>query len=141
MRTSTHRFVYTPSPCTCLLPACLPPVVQVPDTQLYEIEPFVASMRATPKSGMHNAFKDPERWVGAWLVLSSCCLVGASRCVVDSLHPLPLAGPCDIGVCGRAAGQHRNLPAAGHDLTPYCLAAAPPAPGPAPGPAPPRAGM
>ena len=40
------------------------PPAQVPDTQLYEIEPFVASMRATPKSGMHNPFKSPERCGG-----------------------------------------------------------------------------
>lgn len=39
----------------------LPPMLQVPDTQLYEVEPFVASMRSTPKSGMHNPFKNPER--------------------------------------------------------------------------------
>jgi 1-pyrroline-5-carboxylate dehydrogenase len=35
--------------------------MQVPDTQVYEIEPFVDSMKATPKSGMHNPFKNPER--------------------------------------------------------------------------------
>ena len=45
------------------LPPNRPPA-QVPDTQLYEIEPFVASMRATPKSGMHNPFKSPERCGG-----------------------------------------------------------------------------
>lgn len=39
------------------------PFIQVPDTQLYEIEPFVASMKAVPKSGMHNPLKDPERYV------------------------------------------------------------------------------
>lgn len=39
------------------------PALQVPDTQLYEIEPFVASMKAVPKSGMHNPLKDPERSV------------------------------------------------------------------------------
>lgn len=39
------------------------PFLHVPDTQLYEVEPFVASMRSTPKSGVHNPFKNPERYV------------------------------------------------------------------------------
>eukprot|EP00887_Chlorella_sp_A99_P007282 scaffold2.g7282.t1 len=49
------------------------PFVAVPDTQLYEIEPFVASLRqacsmasrqeAVPKSGLHNPLKNPERYV------------------------------------------------------------------------------
>jgi hypothetical protein len=39
------------------------PFLHVPDTQLYEVEPFVASMRSIPKSGMHNPFKNPERYV------------------------------------------------------------------------------
>lgn len=39
------------------------PFVRVPDTQLWEIEPFVSSLRAVPKSGMHNPLKNPERYV------------------------------------------------------------------------------
>ncbi|PSC71715.1 aldehyde dehydrogenase [Micractinium conductrix] len=39
------------------------PFVHVPDTQLFEIEPFVASMKSVLKSGTHNPFKNPERYV------------------------------------------------------------------------------
>ena len=37
------------------------PFIKVPDTQLNEIEPFVKSLLAVPKSGLHNPFKNPER--------------------------------------------------------------------------------
>lgn len=56
------------------LPLLLYP--QVPDTQLYEIEPFVASMKAVPKSGMHNPLKDPERSVPR---LHRCLLMDGNR--------------------------------------------------------------
>ena len=52
------------SPHTTPLHTTPPHHTQVPDTQLYEIEPFVASLRATPKSGMHNPLKSPERCAG-----------------------------------------------------------------------------
>lgn len=37
------------------------PFISFPDTQLSEIDPFVASLRAVPKSGLHNPLKNPER--------------------------------------------------------------------------------
>lgn len=37
------------------------PFIKLPDTQLDEIEPFVQSLRAVPKSGLHNPLKNPER--------------------------------------------------------------------------------
>mmetsp|Transcript_18644 Transcript_18644/g.48009 ORF Transcript_18644/g.48009 Transcript_18644/m.48009 type:complete len:578 (+) Transcript_18644:140-1873(+) len=38
------------------------PFVRVPDTQVDEIAPFVESLRACPKSGLHNPFHRPERY-------------------------------------------------------------------------------
>lgn len=37
--------------------------VSYPDTQASEIDHFVASLNACPKSGLHNPFKNPERYV------------------------------------------------------------------------------
>lgn len=37
--------------------------VQLPDTQADELDPFVASLAACPKSGLHNPLKNPERYV------------------------------------------------------------------------------
>ncbi|GAB4819738.1 hypothetical protein N2152v2_006784 [Parachlorella kessleri] len=39
------------------------PFITVPDTQLHEIEPFVKSLLAVPKSGVHNPLKNPERYL------------------------------------------------------------------------------
>ena len=33
----------------------------MPNTQVDELQPFVDSMSACPKSGLHNVFKNPER--------------------------------------------------------------------------------
>ena len=38
------------------------PFMKVPDTQVSEIQPFVDSLKAVPKSGVHNPIKNPERW-------------------------------------------------------------------------------
>jgi 1-pyrroline-5-carboxylate dehydrogenase len=35
--------------------------VSYPDTQVSEIDHFVTSLNACPKSGLHNPFKNPER--------------------------------------------------------------------------------
>lgn len=35
--------------------------VQLPDTQESELDHFVQSLQACPKSGLHNPFKNPER--------------------------------------------------------------------------------
>ena len=43
-------------------------VVQVPNTGMEEIEPFVQRMASVPRSGLHNPFKNPERpsnWEGS----------------------------------------------------------------------------
>jgi hypothetical protein len=40
--------------------------VQLPDTQPGELEPFVQSLQACPKSGLHNPLKNPERCVCRW---------------------------------------------------------------------------
>ena len=41
------------------------PFISVPDTQLYEVEPFVTSLRACPRTGLHNPLKNPDR-CGKW---------------------------------------------------------------------------
>ena len=37
--------------------------IKVPDTQLSEIEPFVQRMLDCPRTGLHNPFKNPERYI------------------------------------------------------------------------------
>jgi 1-pyrroline-5-carboxylate dehydrogenase len=39
------------------------PMVQFPDTQMDEIDPFVQSLANTPKTGLHNPFKNKERYL------------------------------------------------------------------------------
>jgi 1-pyrroline-5-carboxylate dehydrogenase len=43
--------------------------VSYPDTQVSEIDHFVTSLNACPKSGLHNPFKNPERCGGSRLAL------------------------------------------------------------------------
>jgi 1-pyrroline-5-carboxylate dehydrogenase len=42
-----------------------------PDTQVSEIDHFVSSLTACPKSGLHNPFKNPERYA-----VHQCCSAG-----------------------------------------------------------------
>lgn len=35
----------------------------MPDTSAAEVGPFVSSLQAVPKSGLHNPFKAPERYL------------------------------------------------------------------------------
>jgi len=50
------------------------PFLVVPDTSAAELGPFVASMKKTPKSGLHNPLKDP----GAYFALGEVnALIGA----------------------------------------------------------------
>lgn len=39
------------------------PIFTIPDTTKGEIEPFVKSLRACPKTGLHNPLKNPQRYV------------------------------------------------------------------------------
>lgn len=52
-------------------------MMQVPQTNSEEIQPFIDSMLAVPKSGLHNPFKNKERY----LMLSE-----VNRKVVDTMH-------------------------------------------------------
>ncbi len=52
-------------------------MMQVPQTSADEIQPFVDSMLAVPKSGLHNSFKNKERY----LMLSE-----VNRKVVETMH-------------------------------------------------------
>lgn len=38
------------------------PFTYIPDTQGAELQPFISSLKAVPKSGLHNPLKKPERW-------------------------------------------------------------------------------
>ena len=40
-----------------------PPVCTIPDTQINELQPFVASLKSVPKSGVHNPLKNNERYL------------------------------------------------------------------------------
>jgi len=53
------------------------PLHKYPDTTVDEIQPFIDSMRAVPKSGLHNPFKNKERY----LMLSE-----VNRKVVEVMH-------------------------------------------------------
>ena len=39
------------------------PMISIPDTSMQELEPFVESLQAVPKSGVHNPFKNKERYI------------------------------------------------------------------------------
>jgi 1-pyrroline-5-carboxylate dehydrogenase len=36
---------------------------KIADTQINELEPFMKSLNSCPKSGLHNPFKNPERYL------------------------------------------------------------------------------
>ena len=38
-------------------------VCTIPDTQVNELEPFIASLKSVPKSGVHNPLKNNERYL------------------------------------------------------------------------------
>jgi 1-pyrroline-5-carboxylate dehydrogenase len=38
------------------------PFLQVQDTKENELQPFIDSLRCIPKSGLHNVYKNPERY-------------------------------------------------------------------------------
>jgi len=40
-----------------------PPIFSIPDTQMQDLDPFVESMKACPKSGLHNPLKHNERYL------------------------------------------------------------------------------
>jgi len=52
-------------------------MIRIPDTSVDEIQPFVDSLRSCPKSGLHNPFKNKERY----LMLSE-----VNRKVVECMH-------------------------------------------------------
>jgi len=52
-------------------------LMKYPDTSLDEIKPFIDSMKAVPKSGLHNPFKNKERY----LMLSE-----VNRKLVEVMH-------------------------------------------------------
>lgn len=39
------------------------PFLHCPDTQIFEIEPFIQSLQSVPKSGLHNPLKHPDRYL------------------------------------------------------------------------------
>ena len=50
---------------------------RIPDTQMHEIQPFVESLQECPKTGLHNPFKNKERY----LMLSE-----VNRKIVEVMH-------------------------------------------------------
>jgi hypothetical protein len=56
--------------------------MKIPNTQPEEAQPFINALKAVPKSGMHNPFKNPERCAlslrepahTAVVCCSSCCV-------------------------------------------------------------------
>jgi len=39
------------------------PMIKLPDTSMEETLPFIESMKAVPKTGLHNPFKNKERYL------------------------------------------------------------------------------
>ena len=52
-------------------------MIKIPDTQMDEIAPFVESLQSVPKTGLHNPFKNKERY----LMLSE-----VNRKMVEVMH-------------------------------------------------------
>jgi len=50
-------------------------MISVPDTGLDEILPFIDSIKNTPKSGLHNPYKNKERYVMLGGVMTKCAEV------------------------------------------------------------------
>ena len=44
-------------------------MISIPDTSVNEIEPFIESLLSVPKHGLHNPFKNKERY----LMLGDVC--------------------------------------------------------------------
>jgi 1-pyrroline-5-carboxylate dehydrogenase len=40
-----------------------PPIFTIPNTTSNDIQPFIDSLRLIPKSGLHNPYKNPHRYV------------------------------------------------------------------------------
>jgi 1-pyrroline-5-carboxylate dehydrogenase len=38
-------------------------MISIPDTQMHETTPFIESLRAVPRHGLHNPIKNPERYI------------------------------------------------------------------------------
>lgn len=77
------------------------PFIKLPDTQLDEIDPFVQSLRAVPKSGLHNPLKNPERCALSWPSTNSCLPLHVKHhraipAVHSGLHAagMPIASAC-----------------------------------------------
>ena len=51
--------------------------MKYPNTSMDDIEPFIESLKSCPKSGLHNPFKNKERY----LMLSE-----VNRKVVETMH-------------------------------------------------------
>jgi len=54
---STEKYIDLPDPMNGEI------FLKCPDTQVYEIEPFVSSLKSVPSSGLHNPLKNPHRYV------------------------------------------------------------------------------
>ena len=51
------------------------PMYSFPDTQMDEIDPFVESLASTPKTGLHNPYKNKERYLMLGEVSRKCAEV------------------------------------------------------------------
>ena len=56
---TTRSHIVIPHPLDKQAPA----IFTIPDTQIDEVQPYIESLRACPKSGLHNPLKNPERYI------------------------------------------------------------------------------
>ena len=66
--------------------------VLTPKAQAEEVEPFVRSLKAVPKSGLHNPLKNPDRRAAA-----PCCSFALPQRALECWHS-------DSPVCSGASG-------------------------------------
>lgn len=70
------------------------PFITFPATQGHETAPFVEGLRRVPKSGLHNAFKNPERYSCSFVELFASLVFIALALWVGDCRPELHKGHC-----------------------------------------------
>jgi 1-pyrroline-5-carboxylate dehydrogenase len=73
------------------------PMISIPNTSLLEIEPFIQSLQSVPKHGVHNPFKNKERYI----MLGAVC-----RKAAEVLHD-PEVFDFFVDLCMRSVPKSR----------------------------------
>lgn len=87
----TENYLVLPDPMTGK------PMISIPDTSVAESQPFIDSLKSVPKHGLHNPFKNKERY----LMLGAVC-----RKTAEVLHD-PEVFDFFVDSCMRAIPKSR----------------------------------